>query len=161
MDSGKGTPDMNENIEVYRRSTDIRPNIRHIPATLMEALQDSDKPMTDDDREMISLQMLQRKPDKSSKKMKPTHTVGSDSKVSDALDRKRALRSRMMSHYNPLVDEDQEHHHSSRSGDLPAQASTSSCMSGRSISLCVIIAVLVFILIGLVTAFVLVKTKQK
>ena len=162
MEKPKGMSDMNENIELYRRSTAIRPNIRHIPATLMEALQDSDKPMTDDDRELISLQMLQRKPEKTTKKIKPTHDVTSASKMSRTLDRKRALRSRIMSHYNPLADDDDDKEHdSNRAGVLPPTVPAASCMSIRSITLCVIIAVLVFVLIGLVTAFLIVKWKQR
>lgn len=60
MESNKTLDDINDEIAAYKRHTAIRPKIKHIPATLMEAIRDSDKPMGGDDRELMSLDMMQR-----------------------------------------------------------------------------------------------------
>ena len=51
---------LNDNIERYRRGSLVKPIVKHLPKTLMQALQDSDRKMSEDDREDISLSMMDR-----------------------------------------------------------------------------------------------------
>lgn len=102
MSKSTNMNDMNDNIEIYRRRSSIQPHVKHLPKTLMDALQDSDKPMSEDDRELMSLSMMQHKNKKQTTVQhdRPPEQVQRSAK---APTRGQWVKDgRVLSQYNPL-----------------------------------------------------------
>lgn len=68
--------DTNSAIHQYRMRSNLQPDIKHIPKTLLGALKESDLPMTDDELASVSLRVSDRNLGKKggSKQPKPLHT---------------------------------------------------------------------------------------